>query len=290
MNTRIKVIRSPRAMQDACLKLRARGKTIGFVPTMGALHDGHLSLIARARRENDAVVVSIFVNPTQFGPSEDYLKYPRPFSHDKDLCRAAGVDILFAPGVAAMYTQDHKTFVNVAKMSDVLCGAARPGHFRGVATVVNKLFNIVAPSSAYFGKKDFQQLAIIKNMVRDLNIPVKIVSCPIIREPSGLARSSRNRYLSDIERDHAQKLSRSLSLARRLITRDGISNPARITAEMASIIKTIPGARIDYIKICNPETLEELKTIETRALIALAIFIGKTRLIDNCIAIRDVVN
>src|SRR3989339_564226 len=289
MPTEVKIIRSPRSMQDICLKLRARGKTVGLVPTMGALHAGHMSLIARARRENDVVVVSIFVNPVQFGPSEDYLKYPRPFSIDTGLCRAAGVDMLFAPGAVAMYPKGHKTFVNVEEMSNVLCGASRPGHFRGVATVVSKLFNIVLPSKAYFGEKDFQQLAVIKKMARDLNMPVKIVPCPTVRESSGLAFSSRNSYLSPSERGQAAKISQALSLGRRLFHKNKITNSARIISSVTAVLKTIPGVRIGYVKICDPATLEDIHTAHARAILALALHIGNTRLIDNSI-LGDVVN
>ena len=266
-------------MQAVAISLRHKGKSIGLVPTMGALHEGHLSLVERACAENDSVIVSIFVNPAQFGPHEDYLKYPRPFAKDAALCRKAGVSYLFAPSVQEMYPQGYRTYVAVEWMSEVLCGKFRPGHFRGVATVVTKLFLINQPSNAYFGAKDYQQLQILRRMAADLNIPVKIVPCPIIREASGLARSSRNQYLSPNERDAASALSRALFQARERL-RSG-KKSAAVLKETMNSIRTIPGARIDYLELIHPDTLEPLRKARLPAVMATAVWVGKTRLIDN---------
>jgi pantoate--beta-alanine ligase len=265
------------------MKLSRSGKTIGLVPTMGALHAGHLSLVSRARKENDIVVVSIFVNPTQFGPNEDYLRYPRPFAADAAACKKAGVDYLFAPTVESMYPDGYLTFVQVERMSETLCGKFRPGHFRGVTTVVSKLFNIVQPGRAYFGQKDFQQLQIIARMVKDLNFPVKIVPCPIKREPSGLALSRRNRYLSSAEREQSLKISNSLKLARELAGRKTGATARDIKKKMTTLIQQIPGVRIDYIELLHPETLVPVKTVQGPVLAAIAVWVGKTRLIDNMV-------
>ena len=262
--------------------MRREGKTIGFVPTMGYLHEGHLSLIRKARKENDYVVISIFVNPAQFGPREDFTKYPRNFLRDKKLARSCGVDSIFYPSAKAMYPQGYKTSVLVEDLSNVLCGARRPGHFRGVTTVVLKLFNIVGPDAAYFGRKDAQQAIIIKKMVEDLNLPVKIKVLPIVREKDGLAMSSRNTYLSKQERENATILYNSLQTAVGMI-KSGDKDPRKITAAVRKMIKAKRGARIDYIKIVDFDTLKEVKKIKARSLIAVAVFIGKTRLIDNII-------
>ncbi|MHB9155044.1 MAG: pantoate--beta-alanine ligase [Endomicrobiales bacterium] len=276
----MKVLRSPQEMQSTALRLRRRGARIGLVPTMGALHAGHLSLVERARRENDTVVVSLFVNPAQFGPREDYLRYPRPFERDRKLCREAGVDFLFAPPVEAMYPEGFRTFITVEKMQDHLCGAFRPGHFRGVATVVAKLFNIVEPGRAYFGCKDFQQVKIIERMARDLNFPLTVVACPIIREGSGLALSSRNQYLSPREHERSAALYRALQEARDLIQYRTLSK-GKVIQKIKSLVSAIPGSKIDYIALCNPDTLEPVSRIQLPVLIAVAVWVGKTRLIDN---------
>jgi pantoate--beta-alanine ligase len=273
-------------MQSVALKLRRAGKTIGLVPTMGALHAGHLSLVRRARRDNDIVIVSVFVNPVQFGPNEDYLRYPRPFARDSRACREAGVDFLFAPEPKAMYPAGYLTYVTVEKMSERLCGAFRPGHFRGVATVITKLFNIAQPNRAYFGRKDYQQMAILRRMTRDLNFPVKIVPCPIVREASGLALSSRNQYLSTAEHARSAALHGALQQAREMVECRHITGRARICAAVRSHVRKIPGAKIDYIDIFDPETLEPVTTVTSSAVIALAVWVGTTRLIDNILVTK----
>lgn len=268
-------------MQKVSDKLRKEGKSIGFVPTMGALHQGHLSLMEKAKKENDILIISIFVNPTQFGPGEDYRRYPRPFEKDRSLAQREGVDIIFYPTVAEMYRKEYSTNVEVEKLSRGLCESFRPGHFRGVASVVCKLFNIVKPHVAYFGQKDYQQLRIIKRMVEDLNMEVEIRECAIVREPDGLAISSRNFYLSSQEKEEALSLYRALKCAKSLIKAE--SSVSDVISEMEKIVKKEPRAKIDYIEIVDPLTLEEVKTIKPgkRVLVALAVWIGKTRLIDN---------
>ncbi|NLG83579.1 MAG: pantoate--beta-alanine ligase [Firmicutes bacterium] len=269
-------------VREAIAAARREGKSIGFVPTMGYLHDGHLALIRRARAENGFVVVSIFVNPTQFGPNEDFARYPRDLARDLDLCRGAGVDLVFAPEVAQMYPPGFQTYVEVEELSQGLCGASRPGHFRGVATVVTKLFNIVTPDRAYFGEKDAQQLRVIKRMVVDLNFPLEIVAVPTVREPDGLAMSSRNTYLSPQERQAALVLYRALCLAKDLFVR-GERRAEEILARMRELIAAEPLARIDYVAIVDDETLAPVERIDRPVLVALAVFIGPTRLIDNIV-------
>jgi len=277
----MKMIRSIKEMSGFSAEARARGKKIGFVPTMGALHAGHLSLIRKARRDNDLVVVSIFVNPLQFGPAEDFRKYPRNSAVDAWLCRREGVGVVFSPGAKEMYGADHRTFVEVAGLSDGLCGSFRPGHFRGVATVVLKLFNIVSPDNAYFGAKDAQQAAIIKKMTADLNLPVRIKVLPIVRDADGLALSSRNRYLDRLQREQALCLFRCLREASRMV-RAGERDLSRIKEVARRLISVCPQAEIDYIEIVDPLTMLPLKSISKgKCLIALAVRIGKTRLIDN---------
>jgi len=271
-------------LQKIITRLKKGGKTIGFVPTMGYLHEGHLSLIRKARHDCKIVVVSIFVNPLQFGPREDIEKYPRNLERDIALCRRY-TDFLFFPSTKSMYSDDFLTNVEVKKLGDILCGVSRPGHFKGVTTVVNKLFIIVLPDVAYFGQKDAQQAVVVKKMVRDLNIPVEIKVLPIVREHDGLAMSSRNKYLSPKERRDAVVLYRSLILARDLLKKGNI-NCKKIISKMRSLIHKSKTAKIDYIKIVNPRTLTTLKTIKREALILLAVFIGKTRLIDNILARR----
>ncbi|MEQ8197771.1 MAG: pantoate--beta-alanine ligase [Clostridiaceae bacterium] len=263
-------------------KHKKEGKTVGFVPTMGFLHEGHASLIEKARKENDIVVVSIFVNPIQFGANEDLDKYPRDMERDKKLVSDVGGDYIFAPEVKEMYPEKLYTYVDVEKLSEGLCGAKREGHFRGVATVVTKLFNIVSPDRAYFGQKDAQQVAVIRKMVKDLNVDVEVVSCPIIREEDGLAKSSRNTYLNSDERAAALVLSKSLEYAKKLIG-EGELSTASIIESMKEFINKEPLAKVDYIEIVDRDNLNEVETIERPVLIAIAVYIGKTRLIDNCV-------
>lgn len=277
-----KMIRTVEAMKKLSGSLHKKGRTIGLIPTMGYLHEGHLSLVRRARKECDFVVASIFVNPAQFGPGEDFKRYPRDLRRDRQLLSKAGVDVIFYPGASQMYPQDYKTYVYVNELSDIMCGASRPGHFRGVATVVAKLFNIVKPDVAYFGEKDFQQQVIIKKMARDLNMGVKIVSMPIVRERDGLAMSSRNKYLGPEDRNKAAVISRALRFAK-VLMRSGAKDPVKIKAAVSKLIKTVKGLKIDYIAICDPQTLKEKKVIKGRTLIAAAAYIGRTRLIDNII-------
>jgi pantoate--beta-alanine ligase len=261
---------------------RMMGKSIGFVPTMGYLHEGHLSLIRRSRAENDSSVVSLFVNPTQFGPHEDLAQYPRDIPSDTRMCADLGVEVLFMPDASEMYGPDCHTFVNVEKISESLCGASRPGHFRGVATVVLKLFNIVSPSAAYFGQKDYQQLQVIKTLVRDLDLDVKIVPCETVREKDGLAMSSRNSYLSPRERKQAICLYEALQAARQLY-QAGEQDADAYRRIMRDRIALEPDAVVDYVSLVDPETLVELDRVRDRGLAALAVRIGKTRLIDNMV-------
>ncbi|MGQ9778496.1 MAG: pantoate--beta-alanine ligase [Bacillota bacterium] len=278
----MKLVKTVAEVRTAVGEARRRGESIGFVPTMGYLHEGHLALVRRARAENGFVVVSIFVNPTQFGPHEDFARYPRDLPRDLELCHGAGVDLVFAPEAAEMYPPGFQTYVEVEELSRGLCGASRPGHFRGVATVVTKLFNIVGPDRAYFGEKDAQQLRVIKRLVADLNFPLEIVAVPTVREPDGLAMSSRNTYLSPQERQAALVLYRALSLAADLFTR-GERRVGEILARMRELIAAEPLARIDYVAIVDDETLAPLEEIDRPVLVALAVFIGQTRLIDNIV-------
>lgn len=257
---------------------RAQGYTVGLVPTMGYLHEGHGSLIERCRKENDKVVVSIFVNPTQFGENEDLGAYPRDFERDKDLCEKLGCDLIFHPEPSEMYV-DSKTYVNISGLSDHLCGKSRPVHFKGVCTVVSKLFNIVNPHKAYFGEKDAQQLAIIKKMVKDLNFDVKVVGCPIVREEDGLAKSSRNAYLSEEERKSALCLSRAIKKGQEVIKTS--KNSSEVIDAMKAVVNEEAGARIDYIEVVDAMTMEPVSEIKGSVLTAMAVYIGKTRLIDN---------
>ncbi|HAL44947.1 MAG: pantoate--beta-alanine ligase [Planctomycetes bacterium GWF2_42_9] len=255
-------------------------KKVGFVPTMGALHAGHISLIKKAKQQCEFVVVSIFVNPTQFGPTEDLNKYPKPFDADIAICKSNGADAVFAPSAEEMYPERNLTWVNVEKLSEPLCGKSRPTHFRGVATVCAKLFNIVQPDIAFFGQKDAQQVIIIKRMVADLNMPMRIAVCPIVREPDGLAMSSRNKYLNAAERKDAPLLYASLQEAQLLIN-GGECKSAFITEQMKKILNISKLAEIDYISIVNADTLEEIEEIKGKVLIALAVKMPSARLIDN---------
>jgi pantoate--beta-alanine ligase len=269
-------------MRAACRAARADQRRLGFVPTMGALHAGHISLVRAARRQCDSVAVSIFVNPTQFGPKEDFSKYPRAFERDRELLQAEGVGILFAPSDQEMYPPGATTFVTVEGLSEKLCGRSRPGHFRGVATVVAKLFNIVEPDCAFFGQKDAAQAVIIRRMVRDLGLKVEIVVCPIVREPDGLALSSRNAYLDPQQRRQATVLYRSLMRVQTLADR-GESDSARLIAAALEAFKEEPEVRLDYFEIVDRETLDPVVTTSRGALVAVAAFVGSTRLIDNIV-------
>ena len=259
---------------------RAQGKSVGFVPTMGALHAGHISLVEAAAKKCDFVVVSIFVNPTQFAPTEDFQSYPRDLEGDMKICAESGVDVVFAPTAGEMYARANVTWVDVEKLTQNLCGRSRPAHFRGVTTVCAKLFNIVSPNVAFFGQKDAQQAIIIKRMVSDLNMPLQIAVCPTVREPDGLALSSRNQYLSAQERKDAALLSAALSECEKLVAA-GRRNCKALIESMHKIISRSSKAQIEYISIVDPETLADLNVIEGAALVALAAKIGSTRLIDN---------
>ena len=259
---------------------KSQGLKVGFVPTMGYLHEGHESLIKKASEENDKVVVSIFVNPIQFGPKEDLASYPRDLKRDSEICERAGANLIFHPENEEMYFNDFSTFVDMNGLTNGLCGKSRPIHFRGVCTVVSKLFNIVAPDRAYFWEKDAQQLAVVKRMVRDLNIDVEIVGCPIVREEDGLAKSSRNTYLSEEERAAATILNKSLMLGKEEI-QNGQRNSASIIKIIEDSIKSEKLARIDYVEIVDSSSLEKVEEINKSVLVAIAVFIGKTRLIDN---------
>lgn len=255
-------------------------RSIGFVPTMGALHEGHLSLVHAARKKCDIVVVSIFVNPTQFGPNEDFTKYPRTLEKDSELLKNAAADFLFAPSTEEIYPQGASTFVTVEGLSDRLDGHSRPGHFRGVTTIVSKLFHIVQPHAAFFGQKDAAQIAVIRKMVHDQNFPIEIIACPIVREPDGLAMSSRNVYLSPEERKSALALSRSLQVVNELF-KNGERNPEKLIAAGRQTIAQHLGVKLDYFSLVDPDTLEDLQNINQPALLAVAAYVGKTRLIDN---------
>lgn len=273
-------IKDLREMRLYSQKAKCHGKKVGFVPTMGALHEGHLSLVAEARKRSDVVVVSIFVNPIQFGPGEDYLRYPRNLRKDKKLLRDLSVDVIFLPEASEMFPEGFKTYVEVEGISKKLCGRSRPGHFRGVTTVVNKLLNIICPDIAFFGEKDYQQQLIIKRMTRDLDLPVEIVSLPTVREFDGMAMSSRNAYLTSKERKSATVLYRALSLAKNEIA-GGEKDTGRILFRMRSLVAGEPGVRLDYVAAVDPETLEDVKKARGKVLFALAAYLGKARLIDN---------
>jgi len=276
----MKIISSIREMQVFSEAARNSGRKISFVPTMGYFHDGHLSLMREGRKRADCLVISIYVNPTQFGPMEDFEKYPRDFERDKALAGDVGVDVIFYPENNEMYPEHYQTYVNVEDVTQNLCGMSRPGHFRGVTTVCAKLFNIVKPHYAIFGKKDFQQLAAIKRMVLDLNMDLDIIGMPIVREPDGLAMSSRNVYLKKDERESGLSLSRSLKIAKKMYER-GERDAAAILAEVRKCIEGHPHTNIDYAKICDTMTLKDVGHIERESVLALAVRISKTRLIDN---------
>lgn len=275
----MRIVKTKAEVRAAVREWRAEGLTVGFVPTMGYLHEGHASLMKLAG-ENDRVVVSIFVNPMQFGPNEDLASYPRDLERDSRVCEESGVDLIFHPEPEEMYAQDFTSYVDMTGPTEELCGLSRPGHFRGVCTVVNKLFNIVKPDKAYFGQKDAQQLAVIRRMARDLDMDVEIVGAPIIREEDGLAKSSRNKYLSQDERQAALILSKSLKLGREMME-SGEKDAAAVIRAVEANIKTEPLAKIDYVKIVDADSIKKTDEIKGRVLVAIAVFIGKTRLIDN---------
>ncbi|MGQ9708251.1 MAG: pantoate--beta-alanine ligase [bacterium] len=277
----MRVVRKVSEMQRLGQQLCTKGKT-GLIPTMGALHEGHLELIRVARHQCDYVVVSIFVNPIQFGPQEDYRSYPRDFARDQHLLKGVGADVIFYPDVTEMYPAGYSTYVDVEGLTRFLCGRSRPGHFRGVATVVTKLFNIVRPSLAVFGQKDIQQAFVIKRMVRDLNFDIEVVIVPTVREPDGLAMSSRNAYLTSEQRRQAVVLFRSLQLAKSLI-QNGERNASRLKRAMGRLINSESEGRIEYIEIVDTEWLEPVRKIKGEVVVALAVYFGKARLIDNLI-------
>ncbi len=276
----MKVIRKIKTMQKISEELRKKEKEIAFVPTMGYLHEGHLSLVRIAKRFGDIVIVSIFVNPTQFGPSEDYRSYPRDEKRDLSVLRKEKVDFVFIPSVEEMYPENYQTYVEVTELSKYLCGRSRPGHFRGVCTVVTKLFNIVKPHYAVFGEKDYQQLKIIERLTKDLNMDIKIIPGPTVREKDGLAMSSRNTYLTEEERKSALSLSKALYEVKRMV-HQGERNCEVLIKKAKEIIEKEPHTKIDYVEIAHPLTLEPIKMIENEAVIALAVFVGRARLIDN---------
>ncbi|OGQ48156.1 MAG: pantoate--beta-alanine ligase [Deltaproteobacteria bacterium RIFCSPLOWO2_02_FULL_47_10] len=277
----MQVINSPREMQELALQWRAEGKKIAFVPTMGALHEGHLSLLREGRLLGDKSVLSIFVNPVQFGPREDIAKYPRPIEDDLAKARDCKTDAVFFPTPETMYPNGFQTYVEVERVTQGLCGEKRPGHFRGVTTVVLKLFNIVLPNIAIFGEKDFQQLVTIKRMSFDLNLPIKIIGMPTVREKDGLAMSSRNVYLSKEERQTALSISQSMATAQEMAI-SGEKDAAKIIAKISGIMKSAGVTKIDYIKICDSKMLAECSQIGNGTRLLLAAFVGTTRLIDNC--------
>ena len=276
----MQVVSTVKEVRDIVAEWRKEGKTVGFVPTMGYLHEGHGSLISKAVEQNDKAVVSIFVNPMQFGPTEDLESYPRDLEHDAKLCEEHGVDLIFHPTPEEMYGDQFYSYVDMDVLTKELCGLSRPVHFRGVCTVVTKLFNIVTPDRAYFGQKDAQQLAVIKRMVKDLNMPLTITGCPIIREEDGLAKSSRNTYLSPEERKAALVLSRSIFLGKEMVEK-GERDCKKILASMTAEIEKEPLAKIDYVKIVDLDTMQQVEKIDRGILAAIAVYIGKTRLIDN---------
>ncbi len=278
----MKLVKTIDEVRNAVKEWKKQGLSVGFVPTMGYLHEGHASLIDASVKGNDKTVVSVFVNPMQFAPNEDLASYPRDIERDSRLCEEHGADLIFNPEPSQMYDDMFCSYVDMDILTKELCGLSRPIHFRGVCTVVMKLFNIVAPDNAYFGQKDAQQLAIIKRMVKDLNMDLTVHGCPIIREDDGLAKSSRNTYLSVEERKAALVLSKSIALGKKMVE-DGETDAVKITDAMKAYIETEPLARIDYVKIVDALTMQQVKTTEKPILCAIAVFIGKTRLIDNFI-------
>ena len=275
----MKIVGTVKEVREQVKEWKKQGLSVGFVPTMGYLHEGHKSLMDAARKGNDKVVVSIFVNPMQFGPTEDLATYPRDLDHDAALCESAGVDLIYHPEAEEMYEKDFCSFVDMTGLTEGLCGKTRPIHFRGVCTVVNKLFNIVTPDHAYFGQKDGQQLAVIKRMVRDLNMDIEIVGCPIVREEDGLAKSSRNTYLSPEERKAALILSKTVALGKELAKTEKDAN--KVVEAMKKNIETEPLAKIDYVEAVDALSMAPVEKLEGTCMLAMAVYIGKTRLIDN---------
>ena len=275
----MKIVGTVKEVREQVKEWKKQGLSVGFVPTMGYLKEGHKSLMDAARKGNDKVVVSIFVNPMQFGPTEDLATYPRDLDHDAALCESAGVDLIFHPEAEEMYEKDFCSFVDMTGLTEGLCGKTRPIHFRGVCTVVNKLFNIVTPDHAYFGQKDGQQLAVIKRMVRDLNMDIEIVGCPIVREEDGLAKSSRNTYLSPEERKAALILSKTVALGKELAKTEKDAN--KVVEAMKKNIETEPLAKIDYVEAVDALSMAPVEKLEGACMLAMAVYIGKTRLIDN---------
>lgn len=275
----MKIVGTVKEVREQVKEWKKQGLSVGFVPTMGYLHEGHKSLMDAARKGNDKVVVSIFVNPMQFGPTEDLATYPRDLDYDAALCESAGVDLIFHPEAEEMYEKDFCSFVDMTGLTEGLCGKTRPIHFRGVCTVVNKLFNIVTPDHAYFGQKDGQQLAVIKRMVRDLNMDIEIVGCPIVREEDGLAKSSRNTYLSPEERKAALILSKTVALGKELAKTEKDAN--KVVEAMKKNIETEPLAKIDYVEAVDALSMAPVEKLEGTCMLAMAVYIGKTRLIDN---------
>ena len=277
----MKIVGTVKEVREQVKEWKKQGLSVGFVPTMGYLHEGHKSLMDAARKDIDKVVVSIFVNPMQFGPTEDLATYPRDLDHDAALCESAGVDLIFHPEAEEMYEKDFCSFVDMTGLTEGLCGKTRPIHFRGVCTVVNKLFNIVTPDHAYFGQKDGQQLAVIKRMVRDLNMDIEIIGCPIVREEDGLAKSSRNTYLSPEERKAALILSKTVALGKELAKTEKDAN--KVVEAMKKNIETEPLAKIDYVEAVDALSMAPVEKLEGTCMLAMAVYIGKTRLIDNTI-------
>ena len=275
----MKIVETVKEVREQVKEWKKQGLTVGFVPTMGYLHEGHKSLMDAARKDNDKVVVSIFVNPMQFGPTEDLATYPRDLDHDAAFCESAGVDLIFHPEPEEMYEKDFCSFVDMTGLTEGLCGKTRPIHFRGVCTVVNKFFNIVTPDRAYFGQKDGQQLAVIKRMVRDLNMDIEIIGCPIVREEDGLAKSSRNTYLSPEERKAALILSKTVALGKELAKTEKDAN--KVVEAMKKNIETEPLAKIDYVEAVDALSMAPVEKLEGTCMLAMAVYIGKTRLIDN---------
>ncbi len=275
------LIRKIKDMKEIVKRLKKEGKTVGFVPTMGYLHEGHISLIRCSKKDNDITVVSIFVNPIQFGKNEDLDRYPRDLDRDTEICKKEGVDYIFYPSADEMYPEGFSTFVEVEGITERLCGAFRPGHFKGVTTVVTKLFNIVQPDRAYFGEKDYQQLKVIQKMVKDLNMDVEVIGCPLVREKDGLALSSRNKYLTSEERKSALYISKALFRAKQMFE-NGEKDPVKVIDEIRKIISSQPHVKeIQYVEIVDPEKLTPKKSLEKGDVIAVAVFVGNTRLIDN---------
>ncbi len=278
----MQIVSTIREVKEIVGNWKKEGKTVGLVPTMGYLHEGHGSLISKARENNDKVAVSIFVNPMQFGPAEDLESYPRDLEKDSAFCESLGADLIFHPEPEEMYHENFSSFVDMTVLTEELCGLSRPVHFRGVCTVVSKLFNIVQPDRAYFGQKDAQQLAVIKHMVEDLNMNVEVIGCPIVREEDGLAKSSRNTYLSEEERKAALILSKTIFMGQKMVE-DGETDAAKLVDAMKKNIGTEPLAKIDYVKAVDGLTMQQVTEIKAPVLVAMAVYIGKTRLIDNFI-------